>query len=245
MVTYADLIRRAHELLPSFQEVNRLVPYEIKGILSSEILFMAACINRPVVRIFESGRARGQSTLLLSKTFPKGKIVSIEYDAHSADVLVAEQRLKEVQNVELLYGDARVILPKLIESGDIALIDGPKMFLAVRLGLKLLASKKAAQVFIHDISPNTPERRFITLFFPEALFSDKRQLAEITSAVDNNAESMIPAEKKLDGFGGEYGYGFTLVCIPFKPAKPYRLYLALSYVFDAYERLRNKFRVSK
>src|SRR5712691_11468351 len=83
----------AAEMLPAFQRHVAGIPYERKGILYSEMFFLYLCAqaSRPS-RIVESGRARGQSTLVLSTIFPDLDVVSIESDADSPDVQVARAR---------------------------------------------------------------------------------------------------------------------------------------------------------
>jgi hypothetical protein len=238
---YRDISDNARKILPAFKAIASLVPYEEKGILYSEILFMLACLEGHAVRrVLESGRARGQSTLLLALALPQCEIVSIEFDPGSPDVAVAQKRLENCKNVTSLFGDAREELPRLLQKGDAVLIDGPKMFRAIRLALNLLASGKASQVFVHDVSPHTPERKFLDRFVPECRFSDKRDLAEITSLVDEAAVQMMPSDRRLDGFKGEYGYGFTLGCIPYVPGRSYRWLVVRAVCFDARMRFARK-----
>ena len=75
--TLAEAARRA----ASFSRLVDGLPYEAKGVLTSEMLFLVAAVggHRPG-RIVESGRARGQSTLLLGLAFPDVSVISIERD---------------------------------------------------------------------------------------------------------------------------------------------------------------------
>jgi len=150
-ISYTQIVEEAKKLFPRYEETIRDIEYEAKGILYSEILFMLAClqINIPK-RIIESGTARGQSTLLLSRALPEKEIISVEFDKNSPDVLTAKKRLENCKNVSLRFVDSRDLLPEIIQEGDVVIIDGPKMFLAVRLALRLLASGKVTGVFIHD-----------------------------------------------------------------------------------------------
>lgn len=240
--SYHDIAERAKTHLSDFKTVSNNIPYEEKGVLYSEILFMLACLqgSKPR-RILESGRARGQSTLLLARALPNTEILSIEYDEDSPDVPVAEQRLREYKNVQLLFGDARVMLPRLVQEGDVVIIDGPKMFLAIRLALVLLATKKVPHVFVHDVGKETPERRFLDWCMPECRFSDNRVVAEVTHAVDNDAVNLIPAHQRFNGFLGEYGYGFSLGAISYIPGRSYRLLWLASILYDLYGRVTRKF----
>ena len=235
---YADIIVRAAKLLPRFQTLAGMVPYEAKGILNSEILFMAACTPELFKgNIIESGRARGQSTLILSLLFPESVIKSIEYESNSPDVSVAAKRLEKQTNVELLFGDSEVMLEPIVQSGDIVLIDGPKMFRAVRLAIRLLATQKPIAVFIHDITVDSFERKFLNRFFPEAYFSDSRVFAEAVISSDAEAESKQSPHTRLSGFTGAYGYGFSLAYIPFVTGRYYTILLLISYAYDIASRI--------
>src|ERR1044072_8934079 len=115
----------AAEMLPAFQSRAAGLPYERKGILYSEMFFLYLCAQavKPS-RILESGRARGQSTLMLSTIFSDLQVVSIESDPTSPDVQVAQERLRGRDNVSMRFGDATRILPVEVQKGDVVLIDG-------------------------------------------------------------------------------------------------------------------------
>jgi predicted O-methyltransferase YrrM len=115
---------------------------------------------------------RGGSTLMLARCFPKARVVSVEFDRDPAHATVAESRLKPYDNVELLFGDSRDILPKRLEPGDAVLIDGPKGFRALKLAAQLLRTGKPCAVLIHDFYPREPARLFVERYWPNAFFSD-------------------------------------------------------------------------
>lgn len=241
MITYTQIAERARALLPEYLAKTSGIPYEAKGVLTSEVLFMLACLGEGFPgRILESGRARGQSTLLLAKTLPQTQILSIEYDEKSPDVAFAEARLSNEKNVTMLFGDARKVLPNILESGDAVIIDGPKMFRAIRLALSLLSTGKATHVFLHDVSKSTPERKFLDLFMREARFSDQREVAMVTHEVDM-PDTHIPEAQKIGGFAGEFGYGFSLGCLPYVKGRSYALLLMAAILFDVYSRVLAKF----
>jgi len=104
------------------------VPYEQRGVLLSEMFFLFATIGgaRPR-RILESGRARGLSAHVLALCFPDSRIISIDRDQNSADAACAEKKLRGMANVELLYGDSTMLLPKLVQPDDVVVIDGPRV----------------------------------------------------------------------------------------------------------------------
>jgi predicted O-methyltransferase YrrM len=200
----------AHELAPFRRRVAGM-PYERKGILYSEMLFFCVCVRgmRPR-RILESGRARGQSTLLLALCFPDIPIISFEYDADSPDVPVAAARLKPFANVELRFGDATRLLPQLAVEGDVVLIDGPKGFRSIRLALSLLAQGRVSMVFLHDMTRGTLERRFLEAHVPGTLYSDEPQFAAVARHLDA-AASDIPDALAWKSPGDGHGYG--LACL--------------------------------
>jgi len=217
----AGLADAAARQLDAYRERISGVPYERKGILFSEMFFFYLCARaaRPA-RILESGRARAQSTLLLAVSFPDLPIVSLEHDARSPDVPVAAARLQPFRNVELRFGDATRILPAIAQPGDVALIDGPKGFRALRLALRLLAQGRVAMVFLHDVAPGTPERRFLEAWLPSALYSDDPRFAGISHALDAVADD-IPEPRRWRNGSGQ-GYGYSLACLQHSPQAAYR-----------------------
>jgi len=198
------------------------MPYERKGILYSEMFFFSVCAGaaRPR-RILESGRARGQSTLLLAASFPDVPIISIESDPESPDAVVAEQRLRACRNVELRFGDATRLLPELAQPGDVALIDGPKGFRALRLALRLLAQGRVRMVFLHDLGRNTAERRFLEKRRWGTLYSDDTRFAEIAHRLDTSMAEVLPDGHRWEPGGAPKGYGYTLACLQWNPSGGY------------------------
>ncbi len=181
-----------------------------KGIRRSELFFLyAAVADLAPRRIVESGRARAQSTLVLSAIFPEAEIISVESDAHSADTAIAAERLAGRKNVECRFGDSRVLLPQIVENGDIVLIDGPKDFRAVKLALELLRSGKPAAVFVHDLWRGSPARSYVDRSLRSAFLSDApawvRRYAELDSRERTPPD--FPDDARLI-------YGATLGCFP-------------------------------
>jgi len=214
----------AHE----FQTLIAGIPYERKGILFSEMFFFWLCARcvKPN-RILESGRARGQSTLILSHCFPDTEILSVERDRNSPDVAVAAERLRDRSNVRQIFGDATRLLPEMAQEGDVALIDGPKGYRGLRLVLKLLADGRLPLVFIHDTAAGSPEREFLSKRVPEAIYSDLPAFAEIAHRLDQGAWDNLPEANRWTSTGApQDGYGFSLACLPHKRSRWYRLLLA-------------------
>lgn len=200
------------------------IPYEAKGILYSEMFFFDLCARAAGARrILESGRARGQSTLLLSACFPDRPIISLEHDPHSPDVAIAAARLAGRTNIELRFGDATRILPRITRPGDVVIIDGPKGYRGLRLALRLLAQGNASLVFLHDVGRRSPERRLVEAHLPDTLYSDDPRFARLAHVLDAPACDTIPAELRWGEEGAPGGYGYTLACLQRSPNAGYRM----------------------
>lgn len=199
-------------------EYERLVggiAYERKGVLFSEMLFVFAVLRRLApARIIESGRARGQSTHLLAACFPATPVISIEFDAQSPDVTVAAERLRPFSNVELMFGDATGLLPKMLRPGDAVMIDGPKGFRALRLALRLLNLGQAAPLamFIHDSGHGSVERDFLARSLPHTLYSDETQFVRRFAYLDRACAALDPELLHPDAAPGT-SYGPTFACV--------------------------------
>ena len=99
----------AADMLSAFQRRVDGIPYERKGILYSEMFFLYLCAQSAMPnRVVESGRARGQSTSMLSTIFSDSQVVSIESDPHSPDVQVAQDRVAAADDGEIRAADRRV-----------------------------------------------------------------------------------------------------------------------------------------
>lgn len=227
-ITRSHILTHADTILTEYEKHIRNIPYQEKGMLFSELLLvLAAASSLKPKQVLESGRARGQSTYVLGSCLPEFKIISIERDRTSPDVSIAESRLKDLANVYMLYGDAQVLLPALVQPGDIVVIDGPKSFRALRLALTLLHTGKPACVFVHDVYKGLPTRRFLDKRIPEAFFSDDKQFTDRFSHLDKPCWDTI-ASNGLDGWQSHYfngakqeSYGPTVGCIPHIRGYPY------------------------
>ncbi|MFH1044057.1 MAG: hypothetical protein V1796_03165 [Pseudomonadota bacterium] len=218
------LSRDAAANVAAFQTLIVGVPYERKGILFSEMFFFWLCARtiKPR-RILESGRARGQSTLILSLCFPDAEIISVEYDRNSPDVAVAAERLQGRSNVRQLFGDATRLLPQMARPGNAALIDGPKGYRGLRLALRLLAEGQTPLVFMHDTAAGSQERRYLSKHLPEAVYSDLPAFAEVARHLDQGAWDELPEANRWTPAGAPAaGYGFTLACLPHRGRRGYR-----------------------
>jgi len=211
----------AESLRKRFEKIGAGTDYESKGVFFSEALFIGACCHdRQPKRFIESGRARGQSTVLLAKSFPERPIISVEFDSDSPDCAVAARRLSPHLNVELSFGDSMKLLPELVQPGDAVVIDGPKHFHALRLALRLLQMKRAELIFIHDLHRGTPERRFMEREFPAVLYSDDSEFVRRYSYLDDVCWRTgypnvgVSERARLFGANGEFSYGPTFACLP-------------------------------
>lgn len=207
---WESLLNQAEALLPRYLEATNPLARERKGIRRSELFFFYSLVApfNPS-RIVESGRARAQSTLVLSRLFPNAAIVSLESDAHSPDAAVAAERLRGCNNVECRFGDSLLLLPKLVERGDLVLIDGPKDFRALKLALRLLRSGKPAGVFVHDLWLGSPARRFVDRHLSSALLSDDPRWVERYATLDSSKRPAPPFAPA----GLRRAYGPTLGCL--------------------------------
>ena len=237
----ANINIAAAETLSAFRSRVAGIPYERKGILYSEMFFLYLCARALTPRrVFESGRARGQSTLMLSALFPDLQVVSIESDPNSPDVHVAGDRLKGRDNVSLRFGDATRILPAEVREGDLVLIDGPKGFRGLRLALRLLATGKPKLVFVHDCGLGTEERAFLDATLCGALYSDSIDFARVARVLDAACWADIPPERRFDGERAPRAYGFGLACLPFDPAASYRTAFARAVIAGIGSRLKRR-----
>ncbi len=237
--TLTQLCVKAAEQLPAFQQRIARLPYERKGVLNSEMFFLYLCAQHAAPwRVLESGRARGQSTLLLSVMFPDLRIISIEHDALSPDAAVARERLSDRPNVELRFGDATRILPAEVQTGDIVLIDGPKGFRGLQLALRLLASGRPVQVFLHDCAVGSPERRFLEANVPGACYSDNPEFARVAHVLDAICRETIPTDRRVEGGRLPPAYGYSLACLPQDAGVSYRYVLMRAALAGLIERFR-------
>jgi hypothetical protein len=214
-----NLLPAARQLLPDLQRIVREIPFEQKGVLFSEMLFLGACLDgKKPTRIIESGRARGQSTHVLALMFPDTEIASIEYDANSPDCPIAAQRLAPFKNVRLLFGDSTKLIPEMLREGDVVLIDGPKHFRAIRLALQLMVTGKPEAVFIHDVDCSVPERHYLDRGVPGVLYSDDDAFVKEFRSLDDKCWPVGGAhdtawEPYQFGAGNLKSYGPTMGCL--------------------------------
>ena len=147
-----------------------------RGILKSEAFFARCLIgdSKPS-QIIESGRAQGQSTLLLAKSMPHLKIISLEREYNHNDSQIAIDRLNGEKNVNCLFGDSRKIIPHLALDGDVVIIDGPKDMDALLLLLRICQKTNVSRALIHDAYQGSLLRSWLKSFRKNLLYSDDPQ----------------------------------------------------------------------
>ena len=210
--SFQNTLLRAGTQLDGFLALMSEVPYDNEGIPMSEMFFLLCALgDQPPERILESGRGGGQSTQVLGHRFPQAMVISVEENDHSPNARAAVARLAHLANVDCRFGDSRQILPEIVQTGDVVLIDGPKEFRALKLAFQLLQTGKPRVVFIHDLHVESPARRFLDAQLPSAIYSDEPVFVERYSHLDKMHGSH-PKEHWIKE--GQRGYGPTLACIP-------------------------------
>lgn len=221
-LTIEAVLAEAPGWLEPFAASIRSLDYENKGVMFSEMFFIELGARLAgAKRLIESGRARGQSTLILARRFPELPIISFEFVEGSADAAVAQARLAPYANADLRFGDATQALPAIVREGDVVFIDGPKGFRAVRLALTLLRHTATPAVFLHDMCVGTLERRFLDRHVPGVFYSDDPRFARLAHGLDAGCIEAIPPERRFEAIYPDAGYGFSMACLPRIPDAPY------------------------
>lgn len=242
MLSIDKTLSNAAVIARDYAEHVKDIDVSFKGIAYSEMLFLCATVQELVPRqIVESGRAEGNSTLILARMFPDTQIVSIEYESDSPDAEVAHRRLKKLPNVAPLFGDARVLLQHIVLDGDVVLIDGPKRFRALRLAFKLLNTGKVKAVFLHDMRQGLAERTFTEENIPEAFFSDDQTYVDIYAYLDEPIFSNDGWRPYFLHGERQKSYFATLACIPYDPNRSYSTLLARATARSNLDRLARSF----
>lgn len=211
-ISLPKTLQRTAKLIDGFTAMLSEVAYDNAGIPMSEMFFLFCALgDLPPVRIVESGRGGGQSTLVLGHRFPQTTVISVEENESSPNARAAVARLSHLANVDCRFGDSRRLLPEIVGADDVVLIDGPKEFRALSLAFELLETGKPRVVFIHDLHGDSPSRDFLDRNLPQAFYSDEPEFVERYSYLDT-LHGAAPKEHWIKG--GGRGYGPTLACIP-------------------------------
>jgi predicted O-methyltransferase YrrM len=245
-INSSTLIECVQKFLPLWKPIFNEATYETKGVLFSEMAIIAASARLlKAQNIYESGRARGISTYLLSRLLPDCQIISYELSTESEDVPYARKRLEGLPNVRLEFGNASQCFPKMVGAGDLVFIDGPKHFRALRLAFDLLSKNGSSAVFLHDTFLGSVERNFLEQYVPGCLYSDRKELVRALKSVDEKCWQYKKMEKDPH-LGSDYGpdlpdrsYGPTLACLLQVPSQSLGLCLTYEGLLN---RLKNSVR---
>jgi hypothetical protein len=219
------VVRHAtHQSVEKFRQI--ITTYEKRGILHSEMLAICAvCDQLDIEVIIDSGRARGQSTYTLAEYFRDThiKIISIDWRGsayfNEEDDTFAKERLAEFQNVNILYGNSKKVIPRLL--GDLTnkriavLLDGPKEQEAIEL-LKLVTSKHSniLVAFLHDTMKGAPHRQSLEDTFSGVFFTDDEEYVKLYAELDNPCTEKgrwRPYWLKSEGYIESYGPTLSVI----------------------------------
>lgn len=156
-------------------------PYEHRGIIHSEMALIIGTVRRLGVEVvIESGRARGQSTYMLSKYLPHVLIHSVEM-RNDPDARYGIARCADLPNVALHHGNGADIVPELVAANapqrTAVLCDGPKGAAAVSILERCFDHSHVVVGFIHDMRKldhggPSPHRAAAVERLPYHMFSD-------------------------------------------------------------------------
>ena len=170
-------------------------PYEHRGIIHSEMALIIDTVRRLGVSVvIESGRARGQSTYMLSKYLPCVSIHSVEM-RRDTDVLFGIDRCADLPNVTLHQENGAELVPQLVAANapqrTAVLCDGPKGAAAVGIIERCFVHPNMVAGFIHDMRKldhggPSPHRAVAAERLPRHLFSDESRFVAEFSWMDAN-----------------------------------------------------------
>lgn len=190
-------------------------PYESRGIIHSEMALLLYMVRElGIQRIIESGRARGQSTYLMGKYLPDVEIHSVELRPEHPDEDFALDRLVGLTNVQINWGDGRVLVPQLVsmsEDRTAVLLDGPKGAAAVSILEECFKYSQVCVGFIHDMrkldhGQPSPHRACAVERLPNHKFSDDPAWIAESSWMDAKVlEAGGPCGPKHEAVFGSYG----------------------------------------
>lgn len=196
MAMKAFVLTAAAKHKMQFEQI--LTSYEERGILHSEMLMICAvCASLNIDVIIESGRCRGQSTLMMGRFFEDSatKIISVELE-RDENAPIAEQRLSSYSNVRLLYGDSLDLIPKLVKQNQdkriALLLDGPKGLTAVQLIEQVMNQSSDVVVsFLHDTKQTSIARNEVLARFNRVFFTDNREYVQQFSYLDETCKPAL------------------------------------------------------
>lgn len=234
MLLYKNLNLKAWNDKALVKDVSA-TDYEFRGIYNSELVLITSLFKSlNIHKILESGRARGHSTYVIAQILQsneKFRLISIDFNRDQAS-LYAEERLKAINSVELLYGDSNSLLGKIsrsvrIEDGEDygVVLDGPKGLNAIFLTIKLMRSKRPPKIiFVHDMrkfekSKPSFHRYICSAIFDRVFFSDDFIMTPEVLATDRSVFNLTepgeqyPIRPYHKGYFNTGSYGPTLAII--------------------------------
>lgn len=136
----------------SFTIKNHSAHQMLSGHLQGKFLEMASCMIKPDC-ILEIGTFTGYSALCLAKGLGKtGKLITIEMRDEEADIAQNFfNRSAFKDQIELIRGDAKKIIPELSETFDLVFIDADKTGYIEYFNLVLPKVRKNGFIFADNI----------------------------------------------------------------------------------------------
>ena len=212
---WEEILGVGEKLVDDFRKVSCQVTFSARGILNSEAFFILAT-SYPFVpeNIIESGRAQGQSTYLLGKTFPNSNIFSIEHDRSHPDAAVALERLANFTNVHCLFGNSMVIIPEISAEDDILVIDGPKDMKALMLAARACRKHRLRHIYIHDAHKGSILRNYLEKRSFTRLYSDEARYIQKFCFLDDWLDrETLDFWTNPKNYPNEKVYGGTFACL--------------------------------
>ena len=164
--------------------------FVVRGILNSEMLAVISMLYElEIDLIVESGRYLGQSTKVLAQAMQGSKCVIHSTELNRDEIAEqAEKRLAPFDNIQLHYGDAADVIPKIVaqhpDKKIAILLDGPKGPPAFELLSRAIAENDNVIVgFIHDLRDSypgmlNPNRVYVQEWFERIFFTDDEEYVE-------------------------------------------------------------------
>ncbi len=161
--------------------------YVVRGILNSEMLAVISMLHElDIDLVVESGRYLGQSTKVLAQAMQGSKCVIHSTELKRDEIAAqAEQRLAHFDNIQLHYGDAADVIPKIVaqhpDQRIAILLDGPKGRPAFELLNRAIAENANVIIgFIHDLRDSypgmlNPNRVDVHEWFERIFFTDDEE----------------------------------------------------------------------
>jgi hypothetical protein len=229
---YNAIYKKTLEQQDLVKEISK-IEYLPRGIYNSELLLVISVLKfLEIGNVLESGRARGHSTQIISKLLQDvdshKSLISLDFKRDN-DAKFAESNLAMYPKTKLVYGDANLIIKKIISKSFTppesyaVLLDGPKSFNALYLTSKLIRNKTPPSViFIHDMKKTeirgklSLQRFMCSEMFDRVFFSDEFPVDANVKACDTS----IPLSKNTYNYNRETiifltreSYGPTLAVI--------------------------------